>query len=578
MRRLMVLMTALLMAFAAEARPKKTEFRGQLLTYGQLMRLSSAKRVQYLREVADLLVIMERSQQPFDVAENSRLQDMKEQLASLMRMVAVLPEAEAANPRPELVPRWDGRAREWVCRGQNVAFDPALGTCAQFKGGTILTDKDKSFLLKVGSCDAQTQVAITVEKGNRKYDKCIPNSAWEALSRERQSDLRAGTFYPPGRFKGETADSSKALTLGAGQHNIDGTRKDQAPAGPAAPVATTPPVATALPANTEVKPLGPNVVVTDMPPDAVFPAPSTPAPSANRPGEVAATNTPDQPAVVQPIKPEEPPAAAEPAPPAAPTECVKKNFNCPAMSQAERDKLIRKFRVNANAKTCVAGGFFTSTKSARSTSKPVCEVVREYKFTNGKSKKCGKPNEALCNPTVFCLGLKVDDKLKDLVKNDADVKKVMSEKTLKSAATDSSSGTQLLQLTLCAPSGQDLTANCNKVVENHVAGATSMFGGKSRGESYVACDSARVTGLALQDDWTKLRGEVEKFYQQTCDKGGEEDFNKLFCAECQIVADRIMAMNQKATGEKCPYGGSPAATPAGEPETGDGKAIREKGI
>ncbi len=106
---------------------KANRFQANLLTWQQFVSLSSKKQVKYLNDVRALIVYMEGMQNKYDsmVADNTPLEEMKEQVAMFMHMMSILPEAHAADddgsgddqPVSEITGRTGGKAaREKAAR------------------------------------------------------------------------------------------------------------------------------------------------------------------------------------------------------------------------------------------------------------------------------------------------------------------------------------------------------------------------------------------------------------------------------------------------------------------------------
>ena len=513
MRLLITLFMTMSFSFAAQAKPA-AKFEGRILSYQSLMKLTSKKRMQYMHDLAELLAVMEKAQTRFEVADNTAIEDLKEQIAFLMKEMALMPEASAANEvvaapagQPySLVPRWSGSG--WTCVGANTAFDPTLGTCALQRRSGLRQTPTFWHSPGTGPKGCPPNLTMAVRQGRNGSPKCIPMEAWEALSADQQFRLKKGNWFPSDFFEGETADSTQHITQGRGEHRPDGSL---------------------------IRPTG-------------------------RPG------APDEPVVGGPPVPA-PIVAVEPARPTAPVvQCVKPTFNCSSLEDGAKNDLIGKFRRNKASNVCVAGGYFSTYKSDRK-QVGTCNLQREFKFASGGSKKCDGPNQAMCNPTVFCLGLKVDDKVRNLMKTDPTVK--LTDAIIAKHAVDvEGSPDKLMQVFLCAKVGQDLTDQCNQELDKHIKGEKAVPG-MGKGESYVACDAAKVKGVAIQNEWDILRKGVQESYKNWC-TNNQAEFTALFCKECQIIAERIMAMNDAATGQPCAAAPAPATAipPAGgAPET-----------
>lgn len=95
----MILLTALALGFPAFAANSKNAFRGQIYSFNQLMRLSPAKRAEYISDLRKIVLLMEKQQKGFEVADASRVEEMKAQVAVLMQMMAFMPDASARDDR-----------------------------------------------------------------------------------------------------------------------------------------------------------------------------------------------------------------------------------------------------------------------------------------------------------------------------------------------------------------------------------------------------------------------------------------------------------------------------------------------
>jgi hypothetical protein len=87
---------AILMGFAVQAvQAAQPGFHGQILSYKEIVRMKPSVRREYFRDLARLVSLMEKSEKQFDIASNSSLEQLKEQVAMMMRLFDVLPEASA---------------------------------------------------------------------------------------------------------------------------------------------------------------------------------------------------------------------------------------------------------------------------------------------------------------------------------------------------------------------------------------------------------------------------------------------------------------------------------------------------
>lgn len=506
MRCLVTLALTMAFSFSAQAR-KAPKFEGQLLTYGQMMSLSSAKRMKYLKDVTEILSMMEMTQRRNELADASGLQELKEKVALMMNMMAVFPQAEAAEPAApapaaDLVPRWG--AKGWECTGDNVVFDPTLGTCAlqRTSGGLF---KSKTLWFSPDTCPEGT-IALSISA--RASRKCVPETSWSALSPERRFALLRGERYSGSIFRSDDdgPEKTKHVVLGGGTHNTDGTPVNPDPAASA----TT---------NGRDKPTGP------------------------------AAAAPDQP---------------------APGQCQAPELACSSLKPDERTKLIGEFRNDGASNYCIAGGYASQYDSPK---KRVgkCKIPTELKLGPG-SFKCGDPKkEGMCNPTLFCLGLKADDKLDQVRAKNAAIKKMLPDGYAEKFTALDGSTDKIKNIYYCVKRGQDMTEQCSQRMQEFIDGKNGVLQkGKNIGETYVACDPAKLkVSTALQDDWNSLREKTMGLYKGWCNNE-KKQFTALFCTECKVFTERLMAVNSAAIGSACPQPQASAPGP-GSPE-----AIREE--
>ncbi len=584
-----------LMTWATSAQAKSkaatNRFDGRLITYQQFMRLSSDARRAYLTELQDILVTLEQNQTRYQIASHDPTAwKLKEQIAAFLKMAEFLPSAAAetvgpvnAGQRRLAIPRWNSTDGKWTCDpAPPYSFDPTLGTCIiQYeRRGEMLSDW-------TSGCPANTQ-----EVRNRDVPtaRCIPIESWKALSRSRQKEIRTGVRFSPDFFDGEDSDFGRKYTHGGGVYENDGS----AVAG------------------------GPGLADTDAtagPKPGESPKGGEPQAPQSSPGDVSGP-------VVQQPQPQAPIAEPPPAP-----VCRFEKLQCEAMDSAKKKQAIEAFRRDTGADTCVAGGFFTKKSNTPARGKGSCELMKAMKVgpandanPNGVMNTCSKDPEtgkeaAMCNPTVFCLGLKatpnVRKKMLDQINGDrrkametdlatAAARKPVNKRTGKrpplteaekkkiqdryALVTDQQldglyktvEGTddKVLTMTFCAPISQELTKTCDTRLQEHLDGKRGPPGFIGQGFEYVQCDPAKIKGFPLQDEWNKLAEDTYKLYKKQCGAESNASFRGLFCEECNLLGERIFKANQKAVGTGCTDTGS--GTPQqGQP--GNGTATREAG-
>lgn len=582
----------------AKSKTAPNRYDGRLITYQQFMRLSSDARKAYLRELQDILVLLEKNQIRYEVASNDdSVWRLKEQIAAFLKMAELLPSAAAetigpvnAGSRRPVIPRWNSLEGKWLCDpAPPYAFDPTLGTCIfQYeRRGSMLSDW-------TGACPSGME---TVKNRDVPTVRCVPKESWNALSRSRKKEITTGVRFSPDFFDGEDSDFGRKYTHGGGIYENDGSTVAGRPSdnsGPSAPTAGAQPdpAAPAAPPAVPEEPTAPQTAEPATPPAAAEPA----APPAA-----------------------EPPAAAPPAP-----TCRLEKLTCESLDSRARQNLINRFRKDRAANTCVAGGFFTKKTQRPAKGKGSCELKKEIKigpatdkFPRGRFSTCGKDPEtkkdsAACNPAVFCVGLKATDSVqkKMLDKLNAPGIKAVEDAIAKAkrqatrqnpftpeqekairdqvplikadqmaSAYRMIEGTddKLLMMTICAPVSQDMTKTCDQRLEQYLNGQRAPDGYpdfRGEGFEYVQCDPTKMKGFPLQDEWNKMAEDTYAAYKQQCGSAdSNNNFRSLFCEECNVVAERIYKANQKAIGTGC----TDVVGPGQPPAPGNSGAIREGG-
>lgn len=554
------------------------QYDGSLITYQQFMRLSTDKRMTYLQDLRDLLVMLEKSSTRYDVASyngEGGLNQLKEQIASFIKMAEFLPSASAEpalpiGERPRLranVPVWNSTARTGMCLVPEHVFDPELGTCVRTHGGTTGVEA------LVNWTETCPSGYITASNRGLPTHRCIPDESYAALSNDRRKEIAFGQRLNPNIWDGENAEFFRRYAHGANLYDNDGQRASPAPGNGTAVTQGTRP---------GDRPVGGAV----QPPQSVA---ITPAP-----GDVSSS-------APTPARPEPPPASAA-------NSCRFQELSCQDLSASERTSLIARFRSDRNANVCIASGYFTRKNQRPQAGKGSCEIIKEMRQNAaGGVKKCEKDaagkEQGICNPTVFCVGLKINQKVRDQMKRDAHannvrlaiarreqelrrklnaaetqqitaaVPQITDEKLNNALKTIEGSDQKLQNLSYCAPVSQDMTQACAAKLQDHIEKRTGVSGYVGEGYDYVKCDPSKLKGFALQNEWDKLREDTVNQYKSQCQQNANANFRALFCKECNEIGRHIFAMNQRAVGTGCADSvPGPATRPSGE--TG---AIPERG-
>lgn len=522
MRLLIALAVSMMMAFPALA-AQKSKFNGRLLTYAQLMSLSKEKRKAYVRDMTELVVYMEAFNTKHEVADLQLLKQLKDQIAMLSPMLAVLPEAQAQTPIiSELVRRGLGSGQkdnpykdvpdapgqillckpaftgnEWTC-GSVCTFDKVLLTCtAKPTGGILGFNK---------SCPKGETVEVPSYAGGG-AKLCIPINSWNALRAARQDALKDGKGWV------SPAEYNRLLVDGKGrdllESMVNGADYDRAQADK-------------------------NFVNSHL---------------AQYPDTKPAKE--DEPKNEEAKREEKKPDACEPIA----MECADRT---PKEIEDAREifRKVESFE-GVDGNICIAGGFPSKYADASQKKKGTCgvEAIKaKYKELAGgdcpKSAR-GSKSQALCNPALFCLGVNHENKFHNV--------------------------------SFCVEPGEDahqspsITDSCAKEYECMLEGKHWKNGKCREGKPIidqpgfekvkpVACETLQPENIAknVKPLWDDLIKATEQMRDLWCNKS--KPFKVLFCRECEIMNDKIYAMNKKATNSGC--------APAVEPGKPDGKGDR----
>lgn len=474
-------------ALAQSPKVSKRKANIAVLTYRELMRLSSTKRRTYLRDMRKLLVMLENRQGKFEVA-GPDAELFREQIAALIRAFEFMPQAQAdppsarARPAPAGRPSWvEGKG--WVCAETGLVFNARIGTC-------VLGTAEAPFeIFGDDPCPAGSQKVP--DPGYALFDSywvCIPRASWDQLTPARQANVAAKRWLPVGFFKGKdqaqtTAEVAGRPASGTGgvQPMADGTM----PVGGAAADNTVP-----GPAGSPL--LGPDDVIREQ----------------RQAAALANTNAP-----VEPV------TASEDA------TCAEGAFTCQDiydlkaadpngeayLAAAAAVNLFRADRT-PGSNVCIWGGFFSSYPSPEKR-RGTCSPVRS--FPAGRASVCGA-NETLCNPVLFCL------------------------------ANDDGNGGKVPQQK-CVPYGRtvgyDITRRCNIWYEEVRTSGTSVV--VRNGQTYniptTTCDPGVDVkfnnDVGLQEEWANMKATMDQQFAKWCmPQTGSANFQALFCSECKVMA------------------------------------------
>lgn len=552
----------------------KSKFEVKFLTFSQLSALPKAKRMEYVRDIAKLIVMMERTNSRFEVADNGMsLEDLKYKFAIMQQWLAILPEAEAREYTRTRQAEGNGvlsySGGNYHC-GTGYEVDLSIPGCLKVNedGTTMFSSLD----LRRGKCSGQ-QIPHPDPNSvseNMVYKGCMTSAGFGMLSSERREAVLASTpdrdaFLDPNAFLRSTRESQMQMAYGGHNGQPPGASDEAdnvAPAGTPAAAAPAPGMSNAQveeAINNAVRPPAPAAAVAEAAPaPAAAPAAEPAAAAAPAPAAVAAP----APAVVAPA-----PAAPAPAAAAAPAAedpkadaCIPEATSCEGidLNSDATKKAISLFRKAAKWKTsdgteissniCISGGFpakYTTGSKIAGT----CRGPQKWGPANCKAE------EVVCNPVLFCHTAKNpagEDQPQwfCVEKKKAEGGGNNPQYTAACAAEYKLRLSKENQYSFAVPTGKkDKDGKDIKVSK------------KTDAQMAQACDPTKINVGGFQNEWDNMVAALKQLSDEWC--GKHDAFKALFCRECQIVTNHIYAMNKKATGSGCAVvkpGGAPAET------------------
>lgn len=533
MRLVITLAVTAMMAIPAFAKPSKptrsakSQFNGKLLTYNQLMSLSKAKRQQYIRDLTELLVYFESFNSKHEVAQLEMIKKIREQIAMLSPVLAVLPQAEAASSEyeddkskyPADISKCEAvhDGNYWNC-GEACRFDSAAMTCVvdptymNWDNSKGITSALTGYLSK--TCPKGSEPVPSYLGNGAKL--CIPEASWKTIDAGRKEVLAKGEgFVSPANFRKHTKEQQYAMI-----HGVEAAKKEK-----------------------EQNELNNARAVEEH------------KSQKDKPVNPAIAGTKEEPA-----KPQD--------------KCEPIAMDCKALKPADLKAARERFQKVASVEgidgnICIAGGF--PSRYSTATKEPgTCEVnalKKKYEAITGGCEKGtdGKEKKALCNPVLFCLGFESEgeDKKKEFNPLSFCVNPEGGNANITNTCAEEYN---------CALQGMRYRdGKCRK-------GIPVIPGAENKDKIPRACDISEMD-IPASEMWQELVRATEQLRDVWCNKS--EDFKMLFCRECEIVNDKIYTMNKKVTGSGCAP--EPVKTTPSEPsKKGDrlpiGKpdAVKEK--
>jgi len=506
-----------------------------LMTYQQLMQLTPAQRVAYIKDVREVLVLLEKMeikarQLSYQSAEASIL---REKISAIASLLAAVPEALAEQDDfipPEktyVFPVLKGD-EGWSCavpttdryQPNTYTFNQKVGTCVREGSlknslNIVKTDYGPFATATPRTCDAhETAVYVAgdnTDGASQVSSYCVPNTSLNQMKHARAMALQDPNAPAPSTsliyqndglsFKKSTTD----ITLGGAELQV---RHGLENGDTAIAVAR-------VDRFQEMEHRTPQAPAPAAPPPAAQPAQDTPVaqqpPQQNGPKVVKTEKIPGGPQEValkedaQKFKQDAGPAVVEK--PAAPP-IVAKN-ECKPLQANEMNGARGQWAKLKDKTVCInAGNFLNYSEVAEGKCDPVHKaqnypdnllyVTLQGSPMKNQARGCG-PYE-MCAPEVFC----------DSSANEKDPNAKIT--------------------VFCVPlSGKDDDYK-NKAFTQICSKATNQ----------KKCDPMSIKG-PTQEAWKQLASDYKKNHDVFC--AGTSDDNKnfrnFFCSECKAVADRL---------------------------------------
>lgn len=195
------------------------EFNGEILSYTQLMGLTPLKRMNYISELRGLMVFMEAQDTKLELASAPEQENRHAQMALLLKMFTVLPEAEAAEPSACEEPKLscsegkDAAKKAAAIAAFRKITDKDSDSC--IVGGFFSSYKDPSHGKRVGGCRVP-----------REFPPFSKSPAQKCKAREAMCNpwLFCATISPVAGLNGPIEPQAHCVPLG-GKAGIDVTQR-----------------------------------------------------------------------------------------------------------------------------------------------------------------------------------------------------------------------------------------------------------------------------------------------------------------------------------------------------------------
>lgn len=536
MRSVISLILAATFSFAAHARV----YHPRVLSWDELTRLPKIKRMAYLHEIQKVLVTLEKMQKRNHVADNSdEFGRMKSQIASLLQMSAILPEAKAddtyeIDELEALPPQEEVHVLKPVIKKKKKIIVPKATPTGKLEA---LPPQEEVHVLKPVIKKKSAESGGYMGLGSGLNNHLPAGKAPAVRAAEVQAD------------DGHVADPEKPANL-TGAPDPEKSANSSAVADPEKPAADSPGKAKFIVVPTvPFRPDGKcaegmtwnpdsktclNADYYDKDKNLKLPAP-TPDKKADR------------------------------------GSCAPQADTCTHLSEKDADEARLRLAHTASAGICTEGGFFSTYKNPQNP-KEGCDIT---KGLNGLEKKLCAGGEKPCNMALFCLAAPFDDTMKERFAQAGLPFDRINKNALGKFEGDD---VPAVPRSICVKNGGNVTATCVSEYDRLIAGQGKgqmpiNVGGATKsvnldGIKYKACDvltfhSKAYDKLAIADTWRAVKKAVDEKYNDTC---GNADFRALYCDDCRAIKTRLFAAAKAAAVDPCAAApDSSGATPDAKP-------------
>lgn len=587
MRLLVILLASAVMTWPAFAKSKavkkakpQPKFSGKLLTFSQLSRLPKAKRMEYIKGVTKLLVIMEAFNNKYLTAQNSNTLPSGEQFASLIHLFRLIPESNAQGvpaANVDVRPVYDEALGIWSCP-KNFSFDNLFFAC--------LLNNEYGYQFFTKSCP----------KGYLQYPHfipktfaCMPPSNFKDLPGARRDALPklAENFNSPGssNLLSSTAFLNMSRTEQEAQLFKPAARPSNPPRAANAGTAAQPPAPAAAAATNGT------TAVKDSGARARFQFPESNAPKevGSNHGTPLVTQEPLSYGGRATSAGSEPQEAQAATPSPQSQSCTPPALTCRQQLHSDPEEHERRLKLiqdrfrsaekydGKDANICISGGYVSKYKNPIPIKKPsTCTIESEIKYEKDGQQKvlegsqCGSPDKAACNTALFCLGVKFPGASK-VVPAPFCVDRVDPNNS-KNPQITARCAEEYAGYLKKDPNNPIIATN-QKVEEQGLAPETIA----ALNASVAPCDPTSsdlgIPAGAHREAWDYMVQKTQELRDVWCGWG---DFAALFCAECEVITSEIYLLNKNATGSGCPDQTVASAAGAGTTETAPpARAVRE---